>query len=94
MKLVATVFEVEPEHVAAFRAAVFTSAREAERGNPDCRGVAIAEDPEAPGLFLTSALYADDAAAEGSESSLAGQAFEEAVRPYIKLKRVKLFDLG
>ena len=94
MKLVATVFEVEPEHVAAFRAAVFTSAREVERRDPECRGVAIAEDPEAPGFFLTSALYASDAAAAAREQNAAGQAFEEAVRPYIKLRRVKLFDLG
>ncbi|MFD1704844.1 antibiotic biosynthesis monooxygenase [Methylopila henanensis] len=94
MKLVATVFEVEPENVAAFRAAVFTGAREMERRDPACRGVAIAEDPEAPGFFLTSALYADAAAAEGRDDSAAARAFEEAVRPYIKLRRVRLFDLG
>ena len=94
MKLVATVFEVDPEHVAAFRAAVFTNAVEAERHDPDCRGVAIAEDPEAPGFFLTSALYADDRAAEASATTPAGRAFEEAVKPYVRLKRVRLVDLG
>lgn len=94
MKLVATVFEVEPEHVPAFRAAVFSRARQAERSEPGCRGVAIAEDPEVPGFFLTSALYASDQAADALEESAESRAFEEAVKPFIKLKRVKLFDLG
>ncbi|MGA0533139.1 antibiotic biosynthesis monooxygenase [Hansschlegelia sp. KR7-227] len=92
MKLVSTVFEVAPEDAAAFRAAVFASANAIERGDPDCRGVAIAEDPSAPGFFLTSALYADDAAAgDGSESL---RAFEETVRPLVKHKRVRLVDLA
>ncbi|GBD50600.1 antibiotic biosynthesis monooxygenase [Methylopila sp. Yamaguchi] len=94
MKLVATVFEVDPEHISAFRAAVFASANEVERADPACRGVAIAEDPEAPGFFLTSALYADDQAAAAHDRTAAGRAFEEAVRPFVKLKRVRLFDLG
>jgi quinol monooxygenase YgiN len=93
MKLVATVFEVAPEHAAAFRAAIFTSACEAERRDPDCRGVAIAEDPSAPGLFLTSALY-DKGAACARDLTEAGSAFEEAVRPYVKQKSVRLVDLG
>ncbi|MFD1333628.1 antibiotic biosynthesis monooxygenase [Methylopila musalis] len=93
MKLVATVFEVEPENIAAFRAAAFASAREMERSDPECRGVAIAEDPEAPGFFLTSTLYASDAAAEAHDTP-ARLAFDEAVRPFVKVRRVRLFDLG
>lgn len=94
MKLVATVFEVEPQHAAAFRAAVLANALAVERGDPCCRGVAIAEDPSAPGFFLTSALYASDEAAANHGTCEAGQAFEEAVRPFVKLKRVRLVDLG
>lgn len=94
MKLVSIVFEVAPEHISAFRAAVLANACEAERSDPDCRGVAIAEDPEAPGFFLTSALYVDAASAAAREATAAGRAFEEAVRPYVRLKRVRLVDLG
>ncbi|MFJ5489365.1 antibiotic biosynthesis monooxygenase [Hansschlegelia beijingensis] len=64
MKLVSTVFEVAPEHAAAFRAAVFANANAVERNDPACRGVAIAEDPSTPGFFLTSALYETEAAAD------------------------------
>jgi quinol monooxygenase YgiN len=94
MKLVATVFEVAPEHVSAFRAAVFTNARAIERSDACCRGVAIAEDPSAPGCFLTSALFVDEAAALALETSEANRAFEEAVRAYVTQKRVRLLDLG
>ena len=88
MKLVATVFEVEPQHASAFRAAALANALAAERSDPACKGVAIAEDPSAPCFFLTSALYASD------EALAAHCAFEEAVSPYVKLKRVRTVDLG
>lgn len=94
MKLVATVFEVEPEHAPAFRAAALANALAVERSDPHCRGVAIAEDPSAPGFFLTSALYASEEAAEARENCEAGRAFEEAVKPFVKLKRVRTVDLG
>lgn len=94
MKLVATVFEVEPQHASAFRAAALANATAVERTDPCCRGVAIAEDPSAPGFFLTSALYASDEAAANHEQCPAGRAFDEAVRPFVKLKRVRLVDLG
>lgn len=94
MKLVSTVFEVDPEHASAFRAAVFANATAAERGECGCLGVAIAEDPEAPGFFLTSALYNDDESANARHTSEAGRAFEAAVRSFVKLQRVKLLDLG
>lgn len=94
MKLVSTVFEVEPQHASAFRAAAFANANAVERNNPACRGVAIAEDPAAPGFFLTSALYADEETAVSREASEAGRVFDEAVRPFVKQKRVRLVDLG
>lgn len=94
MKLVSTVFEVEPENAAAFRAAVFATANALERSDPQCRGVAIAEDPSAPGCFLTSALYASEDAAVAWHANEAGRAFEEAVRPIVKLRRTQLLDLG
>lgn len=94
MKLVSTVFEVEPEDAAAFRAAVFASANALERIDPRCRGVAIAEDPSSPGFFLTSALYADDEAAAERHANEPGQAFEETVRKIVKLRRTRLLDLG
>lgn len=93
MKLVSTVFEVEPEHVQAFRAAVFANANAVERSQCGCLGVAIAEDPEAPGFFLTSALYDDDKAAAERHASEAHRAFQEAVRGFVKLQREKLFDI-
>lgn len=94
MKLVSTVFEVEPQHASAFRAAALANAFAVERNDPDCRGVAIAEDPSAPGFFLTSALYASEEAAALAGACEAGRVFEETVRPYVKLKRVRLVDLG
>ena len=94
MKLVSTVFEVEPRHASAFRAAAFANATAVERSDPACRGVAIAEDPSAPGFFLTSALYADGEAAASREDCDAGRAFAEAVKSYVKQKRVRLVDLG
>lgn len=93
MKLVATVFEVEPQHASAFRAAALANATAVERSDPACRGVAIAEDPSAPGFFLTSALYASEEAAASHAACEAGRAFDEAVRAYVKLKRVRLVDL-
>ncbi|HEY0291947.1 antibiotic biosynthesis monooxygenase [Hansschlegelia plantiphila] len=93
MKLVSTVFEVDPQHASAFRAAVFANANAAERGEAGCRGVAIAEDPSAPGFFLTSALYDSDEAAAARHASAAGRAFDEAVRAFVKLQRVRLLDL-
>lgn len=94
MKLVATVFEVEPQHANAFRAAALANAFAVERSTPECRGVAIAEDPSAPGFFLTSALYASEEAAEAHGACEAGRAFDEAVRAFVKIKRVRLVDLG
>ena len=94
MKLVSTVFEVAPEHAAAFRAAVFANANAVERNEPACRGVAIAEDPSTPGFFLTSALYETEAAAAARHATEAGRAFEEAVKPYVRRQRVRLLDLG
>ena len=94
MKLVATVFEVEPQHASAFRAAALANAFAVERADPACRGVAIAEDPSAPGFFLTSALYASEEAAVAHGACEAARAFEEAVRSFVKLKRVRLVDLG
>jgi quinol monooxygenase YgiN len=93
MKLVATIFEVEPQHASAFRAAAFANANAVERADPSCRGVAIAEDPAAPGFFLTSALYVSDEAA-ATQAREADRIFEEAVRPFVKHKRVRLVDLG
>lgn len=94
MKLVSIVFEVEPQHASAFRAAALANAFAVERADPACRGVAIAEDPSAPGFFLTSALFANEEAAASVEASEAGRAFEEAVRPFLKGKRVRMVDLG
>ena len=94
MKLVSTVFEVEPEHASAFRAAALANATAVERTNPGCRGVAIAEDPSAPGFFLTSALYASEEAAAEADACEAGRAFDEAVRSFVKLKRERFVDLG
>jgi quinol monooxygenase YgiN len=94
MKLVSTVFEVEPQHASAFRAAAFANATAVERSDPSCRGVAIAEDPSAPGFFLTSALYADGDAAASHGTCEAVRAFDEAVKTYVKRKRVRLVDLG
>ncbi|PZQ19383.1 MAG: hypothetical protein DI565_02435 [Ancylobacter novellus] len=94
MKLVSTVFEVEPEHASAFRAAALANATAVERTNPGCRGVAIAEDPSAPGFFLTSALYASEEAAAERDTCEAGRAFDEAVRSFVKLKRERFVDLG
>lgn len=94
MKLVSTVFEVEPKHAAAFRAAALANAFAVERADPACRGVAIAEDPEAPGFFLTSALYANDSVAASPEAEEAGRIFEETVRPFVKHKLVRFVELG
>ena len=94
MKLVSTVFEVEPQHAAAFRAAALANAFAVERADPACRGVAIAEDPEAPGFFLTSALYANDGAAASPEAQEAVRVFEETVREFVKHKLVRLVELG
>lgn len=94
MKLVATVFEVEPQHAPAFRAAALANALAVERSDPACKGVAIAEDPSAPGFFLTSALYASDDEAQTRDVCEAGRAFEEAVRRIVKLKRVRTVNLG
>ena len=93
MKLVSTVFEVEPEHASAFRAAVFANANAVERSQSGCRGVAIAEDPDAPGMFLTSALYEDEQAAAARHASEAALAFQEAVRGFVKLQRERLLDI-
>ncbi len=63
-----------------------------ERHDPACRGVAVAEDPSAPGFFLTSALYAD-AAAAARHADEAGRAFEAEIAPYVKVRLVRLLDL-
>ncbi|WP_020179564.1 antibiotic biosynthesis monooxygenase [Methylopila sp. M107] len=94
MKLVSTVFEVEPQHAGAFRAAALANAFAVERADPACRGVAIAEDPEAPGFFLTSALYASEEAAASPAAAEAGRVFEEAVKQFVKHKLVRFVDLG
>lgn len=81
-------FELRPEHVEAFRQAMFENARRSLADEPGCRQFDVCTDPGDATRILLYERYVDEAAFRLHLASPHFVAFDRTVAPWITAKRV------
>ena len=85
-------FVVEPDHLAAFHAAIIENARASKREEPGCRRFDVCVDPaDAARIFLYE-VYDDAAAFDAHVASEHFRAFDARVRDWVVRKSARRFD--
>lgn len=88
MQALVVEFRIEPEHVAAFEAAIVDNARASRETEAGCRQFDVCRDTGQPGLFLLYELYDDDAALQAHLSSAHFLQFNAASADWVERKTV------
>lgn len=82
-------FRIEPDHVAAFAAAIEDNARASRETEPGCRQFDVCRDPADASLFFLYELYDDEAAIQAHLKSAHFQRMEQATSGWARSKVVR-----
>jgi autoinducer 2-degrading protein len=89
--VVAVVFEVRPEHLATFRAAILENARTSLQVEPGCLVFDVCEHADSPVFFLYE-LYEDAAAFDEHLRSAHFNSFDALTAGWVIDKRVQRYE--
>ena len=81
-------FRIEPEHVAAFEAAIVDNARASRETEPGCRQFDVCRDLTQRNLFMLYELYDDEAAVQAHLQSAHFLQFDAASAGWVEHKTV------
>ena len=94
MYVVTVTFEIEPDHVEAFRAAVLTQARNSLEHEPGCHRFEVCTDPDDRGIVFLYEIYTDAAAFQAHLETDHFKAFDQRISGWVLSKEVKTWDLA
>jgi autoinducer 2-degrading protein len=92
MFVVAVLYEIKEESVAAYRAAILKNAAASLRDEPDCRRFDVSFTPDGRRCFLYE-LYVDEAAFAAHRETPHFAEFNRTVQPLTENKRIETYTL-
>lgn len=93
MFVTVTIFELEPESVGLFRAAVTKHAEVTRQRENGCRRFDVCFDPKIPTRCLAYTVFADNAAYDHHIMSEHFNIFEEVTVPWVETRRLEFWNL-
>lgn len=93
MFVVAVLYEIKAESVAAFRAAILKNAAVSLRDEPGCHRFDVSFAPDGRRCFLYE-LYTDEAAFGAHRETAHFAEFNQAAQPMTENKRIETFTLA
>lgn len=81
-------FNIKPEHIAAFAAAIDANARQSRDTEPGCRQFDVCRDAGDPALFFLYELYDDEAAIQAHLKSAHFLQMDAASAGWVQRKTV------
>lgn len=94
MIAVTVTFEIDPEHVQAFREAVLQQAKNSLTNEEACRQFDVSVHPEQSNRFFLYELYDDDAAFERHRQTEYFAQFFATVDPWIRDKDLNVWNIA
>lgn len=88
MFVVIVFFEIKPEQVEAFRAAMVGQAKRCLEHEPGCRQFDVSQDPQLPTSFFLYEVYDDEAAFEAHKASSHFADFGPVVKDWIASRKL------
>jgi len=92
MFVVAVLYEIKAESVAAFRAAILKNSAASVRDEPDCHRFDVSSTPDGRRWFFYE-LYTDEAAFAAHRETSHFAEFSQAVQSLTENKRIETFTL-
>ncbi len=92
MYVITVTFEIDPEHVDDFRAAMETQARTSLEEEDGCLQFDVCGDPDDPTVCFLYEIYTDREAFDVHLASAHFKSFDATVAPWVASKTVKAFE--
>ena len=93
MYVVTVNFQIKPEHVAEFQAAMLVNARSSVEKEPGCRRFDITVDENDPAHFFLFEVYDDEAAFQKHMTMDHFATVNRVIEPWIVYKTFKMFRM-